>query len=269
MTKAAVTVLVDSVKRGGSFDDGQRLAVLEMASSGRSEVLGRDRTQTVLAMTAIDTTTTSAAIDRRVAFHARKGRVHVVEDGARSPRAVRVVEEAGDASMRIGQIFAAQHEPDGVAKVLTEETVESKVGRQVDANEKVGERVVNEELLLIQNLCLVLDEDMRDGQGNLTDQENEHDHDEHDGDIAIDGGYGAKQTLTGSDLNELVDDEYIYNQENEDGQTKDEWNIEIDVQDGAHDRVASEFGELGPKVRDLLHRMESSSSGGVERALMR
>lgn len=98
------------------------------------------------------------------------GRVHGVKYGTAAPGHVIVEEKTGRSFRRlIGQLIAhAEHELYGVAKSLAEKTKQRKVNGQVNAGEKVGERIEYEKVPIEHELFVVGDENVRQRERHLT-----------------------------------------------------------------------------------------------------
>lgn len=130
----------------------------------------------------------------------------------------------------IGQRVAqAEHELKRVAERLAEKEKQTKVSGQVDAREKRRERVVDEERAVEDEIGLVGEENVRDGERYLTHEKNEHDGDEHERDVAIEASRRAELTFARAYLEQLVDDERVHAHEHQNGQAEHERYVEIDA----------------------------------------
>lgn len=128
-------------------------------------------------------------------------------------------------------ISQAEHELQSVAERLSEEQKEAEVSRQVDAREKGRERVVDEEVLVEHELGLIGDQHVRDGEWHLADEEDEHDGDQHECDVAVEACRCAELSLSCADLHQLVDDQCVHADQHYDRDAKHEWDVEIDAEE--------------------------------------
>ncbi len=144
--------------------------------------------------------------------------------------------------------------PDGGAERVAEDAEERKVGRHVNAGEEVGEGVVEEEVALEHDLWAELHvDDVRDEQGYLAEEEEEHYAHEHERDAAVEfAGRVAELPLAPLDLGELARDEGVDEDEDGQGYDEDEGNVEPDVEELLEEGVVAESGVHGDVVADLV-----------------
>lgn len=127
------------------------------------------------------------------------------------------------------RISQTEHELESVAKRLAEKQKQTEIGGQVDTREKRGERVVDEKCTIEHQARLIGDENVGQGKRYLTNEEDEHDGDKHEGNVAIEARCCAQLTFACAYLEQLVDDQRVYCQEHGYWYAEHEWYVEIDA----------------------------------------